>query len=131
MHNRIFQHDAPVSTVARLDPSSIFAKMDACPPLMRDEAQDAYLGKEVAWLLHFADGAVRQQGEAYLIFQVDDGVRVVTGTVVLADYPWLKSLRTNETVRVRGRIRRVDAMKIELGAIRLDRPRPTVVPSNN
>ena len=131
MNNRIFKHADQISGVGSLDPAAIFAELETCPPLMREEAQGPYLGRQVTWMLHFADGSTRQ-GEAYLVFRVEgDGLRMITGTAALADYPWLKSLRANERVRVRGRIRRVGALTIELGMLELERPPRSIVPSNN
>ena len=44
---------------------------------------------------------------------------MITATVALSDYPWLRSLASEERVRVRGRIRRIDALDIQLDIFEL------------
>ena len=133
MKNRIFDN-SNTPNGWESEPAAIFEKMRSCPPLMRTEAQNAYIGKEVAWLLYFADGSIRENGEAHLIFRItSDPVRIdmVTGRVLLADYPWLKSLKAGEAVHVRGRIRQVDSFKIEIGMLELEQPHSRIAPSVN
>ena len=49
------------------------------------------------------------------IFKIPDQMlRIVEGTVSLAKYPWLKTLRADAPVRVRGRIRGIGVLSIEL-----------------
>ena len=133
MHNRIFDNShAPNGWES--EPAAIFEKMRSCPPMMRPEAQNAYIGKEVSWVLYFADGSIQENGEAHLVFRIKpDTIRMdmVTGSVLLADYPWLKSLQASEAVRVRGRIRQVGSFKIELGMLELEQPHSRIAPSVN
>ena len=104
-----------MSEVGVPEPSEIFAEMDAQPPLKRGEVAGMYLGKEVYWSLLFANADELSQGGAWLLFRFDpDHVRMVVGTVRLIDYPSLRSLRVGETVFVRGRIRKIDILSIEL-----------------
>jgi len=96
-------------------PSQLFAHLEAQPPLMRASAGNAYVGKEVNWNLMFVDGSERVTGKASLIF--DTGVlgdRMIRGDVSLTEHPYLRSLPSGEPVRVRGTIRRVDALFVEL-----------------
>ena len=98
-----------------LSSAKIFADIEAQPPLMRDEAAEAYLGQEVDWALTFASGSKDNSGNAHLSFHISNEViRGVQGTVSLSEYPWLKSLRADEPVRVRGRIRAISTLSIEL-----------------
>ena len=105
-----------------LRPAGIYAEIKSQPPLMRDEAGHKYVGREVEWLVTFANGW-ESEGQAHLSFCVEPHViSMVKGTVSLADYPWLKSLRADAVVRVRGRIRRVESMTIELDKLELGLP---------
>ena len=98
-----------------LSPSEIFAEVEACPPLMREQAKAAYIGKEVAWPAIFANGYEQSLGQVRLMFQPDPTqVKFIGTTVCLLDYPWLKSTRAGETIHARGRIKNIDALRIEL-----------------
>ena len=44
--------------------------------------------------------------------------------MALSDYSWLKTLRANELLRVRGRIRSIDALAIDLDILALGIPEP-------
>ena len=86
---------------------------------MRQDIWDTFIGKEVEWSLPFANGSV-SQGQAEVYFNsapFDEGM--VAGIVSLAEYPWLKSLRVGEVIRVRGRICRVEALMIHLDNVEL------------
>jgi hypothetical protein len=104
-----------MSNVTFLDPANIFAEIEAHPPLMRAEAANTYVGKDIDWLLTFFSGHELGIGRARLTFRIaSQGIGMVVGAVSLSDYPWLKSLHADEPVRVRGRIRKIDTMSIEL-----------------
>ena len=82
-----------MSAVNVLEPATIFAEIEAQPPLMPDEAAEAYLGQEVNWALTFSSGTKDRSGNARLSFRTpDELVRKVHGTVRLSEYPWLNSL---------------------------------------
>ena len=105
-----------MSEVDSIEPAGIFAEIDAQPPLMRDQLASAYIGREVYWALVFANGREDRPGEAWLMFRYNPHhVRMITGIASLSDYPSLRSLRSGETVLVRGRIRKIDVLlSIEL-----------------
>ena len=104
-----------MSDITFLDPANLFAEIDAQPPLMRDEAAKRYVGREVDWPLTFFSGHEHDLGQARVMFRVaSQGIGMVVGAVSLSDYPWLRSLHADEAVRVRGRIRNIDTMSIEL-----------------
>ena len=114
------------SGAGSLEPSEIFAKIEACPPLMREQAKAAYLGKEVAWPVIFVDGYEQSSGHARLTFQYQPSeVKFIGATARLSDYPWLKSTRAGETIRLRGRIRSINTLAIELDLKELLLAHPT------
>ena len=97
------------------EPSQFFAEIDAQPPLMRANVANTYVGKEVDWNLFFVDGSEPIAGTASLIFH--SGVMVVwiiSGEVSLIEHPYLRSLPAGEPVRVRGKIKKIDALSINL-----------------
>ena len=113
--------------VKALEPAAIYSEINAQPPLMREEASEAYIGEEVEWLLTLANGSVRK-GRAELIFHFDSrDTRMVCGKAPLARYPWLKSLGAGETVRVRGRISRITSLSIDLDVLELGLPEPAAL----
>ena len=98
-----------------LEPATIFAEIEARPPLMREEAKAKYLGKQVRWMLMFLDGRRDQEGEAHLTFHFNsEDVRMVSGNVPLPRYPRLRSMQPGEFLCVRGAIRKIDSLCIEL-----------------
>ena len=106
-----------------LQPSEIFAKIEACPPLMRDQTMQRYIGRTVNWLLTFRNGSTNDRGQARLIFNTQpDGIRMIAGTAPLSKYPGLKSLPSGESVRVRGRIRKIDSVCVNLDITELELP---------
>ena len=110
-----------------LEASDIYADINSYPPLRRQEIANTYIGKEVDWLLTFSNGS-EEQDEAHLIFRSEPHqIRMITGTVALSDYPWLRSLASDERVRVRGRIRRVDELITKLDILELALPEPAKV----
>lgn len=93
----------------------IFSEIEACPPLMRDEAKAAYLSREVDWILTLVDGREDQPGWARLMFRRQrNDLPYVAARVPLSDCPWLRYVHSGETVRLRGRIADVNARSIEL-----------------
>ena len=113
--------------VEMLEPSHIYQDVESHPPLMQEEAQRKYIGQEVEWRLAFFSGSM-QQDQAHLMFRCElRQVRPfggITGTVSLSSYPWLKTLPADEPVLVKGRIRRVNSMTIELDILELSIPEP-------
>ena len=97
------------------DPSHIFAEMDAQPPLMRSQVVARYIGMEVDWLITLANGSEDHSGQAHLLFQFDSrSVRMVTGEVSLSEYPQLRATRAGSPLRIRGTIRKITTLSIEL-----------------
>ena len=100
---------------AALDPLTIFAKIEEQPPLMRPEAIKAYLGKEVSCSATFADAREQKPGQVHVVCWCEPkSSKLVVGDVPLADYPQLRQLRVGERLRVRGTIRKIDTLSIEL-----------------
>lgn len=98
-----------------LEPSAIFKEIEAKPPLMREQAKAKYIGKQVKWTLTFLDGREGQDGEAHLTFHFNpQDIRMVSGNVFLSEYPRLRSMQPREALRVRGAIRKIDSLCIEL-----------------
>ena len=98
-----------------LAPSRLFTEIDAQPPLMRVNAANAYIGKEVDWNLFFLDGSEPVPGMASIMF--NSGVsanRIILGEVSLTEHPYLRALHSGEPVRVRGKIRKIDGLCIDL-----------------
>ena len=120
MKNRIFKNGKEPSEDP-LKPTAIFAEIKTHPPLMRDEAAQAYLGKYVEWPLMFASGSIWEGDAVRLTFHAEpNGVTWVVGIVSLAKYPWLKMLHADEPVRVCGHIRRIEyPMEIKLDVTHL------------
>ena len=109
-----------------LEPSTIFKDIEAQPPLMRDEVMQTYIGRKVNWQLTFRNGQVGDRDEAWLIFDAEPkGVRMVTGTVPLSKYPRLRTLPSGEIIHVRGRIRKIDAVCVDLDIAELKLPAST------
>jgi len=104
----------------RINPATIFAEIQAQPPLMRQEAAKAYIGKMVNWPVTFANASEQSSGQAHLIFRFDPhDMSMITGNVLLSDYPQLRALRSGERLRVRGTIRKIDQLFIELDISKL------------
>jgi len=99
-----------------MEPSVIFAEIEAQPPLMRQQAARAYCGIESDWLLTFANAKEGRPGEAHLYFNVEPHaiMKMVSGTVSLRKYPQLRQLQVGAPVRVRGKIQKVDPFFINL-----------------
>lgn len=111
------------SEIKMLEPTEIYAEIDSRPPLTRTEAARAYAGKDVDWTLWYVFGRERSSGQVHLAFQIArQEVRMAAGTVALSDYPWLKSLRADQAVRVRGKIRHIGTLTIEVDIAELTFP---------
>ena len=96
-------------------PSCIFADIEAQPPLMRAEVSQRYLGEEIDWLLTFTNGRELDAGRAWLTFDFDPrSIKVIVAEVGLAEYPHLRTMRAGELLRIRGTIRKINALSIEL-----------------
>ena len=97
------------------EPLEILTQIGSLPPLMRANAANAYIGKSVEWDLIFVDGDGTVPGRARLVFRAGStGVRMIMADASLEDYPYLRSLPSGEAVRVRGRIKKIDALFIQL-----------------
>ena len=106
-------------TAKVLEPSEILEEIRTQPPLMRQEVRDTFIGKEVEWLLTFANGSL-SRGRADVYFNTaPHDIGMVAGTASLTEYPWLKSLKVGEAVRVHGRINRVQALMVDLDILEL------------
>ena len=104
-----------ISKVRVPTPAAIFAAIEAQPPLMRQQAAGAYIGKEVHWALMFSNGSESRPGEAWLIFRFDPhNLKMVTGCALLSDYPSLRVIRPGETVLVHGRIKKIDELGLSI-----------------
>ena len=115
-----------LAKIKPLEPSKIFAKIAACPPLMREQASIAYIGKTVTWSAIFVNGYEQSSGQVRLTFQPEPNeIKFIGATVRLSDYPWLKSTRAGETIHVRGRIKKIDTLCIELERSELLLAQPT------
>ena len=107
-----------------LEPSDIFAEVESARPVLREALRSTFVGDDVKWLLTFGNGwALDERAQLTLYFD-PDSIRRVIGTVWLPDHPWLGMLRANDALQVRGRIRRVDAVSIELDVLELGIPEP-------
>ena len=116
-----------------ITPAEIYTDINSHPPLMQDDAKKKYIGQEVEWLLTFSSGSV-EHDEAHVMFRSEGrslgraaGLGGVSGDVSLSAYPWLKTLRADEPVRVRGRIRGIHFIAIELDILELSVPEPARV----
>ena len=106
------------------DPLELFTQINSLPPLMRADAANAYVGTMVEWNLIFVDGDETVSGRARLVFRSGaTGVRMIMTDASLEDYPYLRSLPSGEAVRVRGRIRNIDALCINLDLTELVLPK--------
>lgn len=104
-----------MSDMRSIEPAGIFAEIDAQPPLMRQQTAAAYFGREICWSLMFANATEPYQGQARLMFRFNpDSVRMVVGDIVLSTYPSMMGARDGESVLVRGRVRKIDNLCIEL-----------------
>jgi hypothetical protein len=113
-----------------ITPAEIYADVHSHPPLMQDDAKAKYIGQEVEWLLAFSSGSV-DDDQARLMFHSRSRGELnpfggVAGWVSLSAYPWLKTLRADELVLVRGRIRRVHFIAIDLDILELALPEPAI-----
>lgn len=120
---------ASPATNARFDeptPQHIFAEIEAQPPLMRPQAAKAYLGKAVDWPMTFANANEEPAGQARALFRFGPHeIKLITGNVPLSRYPQLRSMRAGERLRVRGTIRKIDTLFIELDISELVLAQPT------
>ena len=98
-----------------VDPTGIAREIESQPPLMREQAASAYLGKEVDWCVAYRNAYELSSRRVQLLLAYEARhAPMITGTVALSEYPELKRLRAGETVRVRGTIRGVDMLQIAL-----------------
>lgn len=97
-------------------PSEIFTQLDAQPPLMRSKFfKKEYFGMEVDWPVTFADAWEGSADTVRVAFRFESGnIQAVVGDASLSHYPQLRHLRRGESLRVRGRIRSVSSLWIEL-----------------
>ena len=103
-----------------ITPSGIFEEFDTQPPLMRRSFMEKYLGMEVDWSVTFADAWEGHTETVRVAFRFEPhSVRMITSDVLLSDYPRLRNLRAGEPLRVRGRIREVSRLWIELDVAEL------------
>lgn len=104
-----------MSELRVLEPASIFAELNAQPPLMRPQAIEKYLGAEIDWRVRLLDARERRPDEIHVVFYGDPkGNEIVTGDVPLSKYPQLRLMRVGDPAQVHGKIRHIDTMRIEL-----------------
>lgn len=97
-----------------MTPEEIFAEFEAQPPLMRPRFAEKYVGMEINWLVRLAD-AWQAGKNTRVAFHVDTlGIHAIGGEVPRAQYPQLEYLHAREPLRIRGRIRSVSSLWIEL-----------------
>ena len=95
--------------------STIIEEIQAQPPLMRPQAARAYHGIEGEWVLTFANAQEGPSGQARLYFTAEPhAMKMINGRVSLRKYPQLRQLQVGAPVRVRGTIRRIEPLFIEL-----------------
>ena len=98
-----------------MTPEEIFAEFEAQPPLARRRSMQRYLGVEMDYPVTFADAWEADNETVRIALRFEPhSVRGIVGNVALADYPQLEHLRAGEPLRVRGRIRSVSTLWIEL-----------------
>lgn len=98
--------------MTELTPVQVFDEYKAQPPLMRPRFAKKYVGMEVDWPVRFAD-AWKSGKEIRVAFHVEL-LRGISGSVPRSMYPQLEHLHANEPLRIRGRIRSVSTLWIEL-----------------
>lgn len=104
-----------IAATKPLEPSAIFGEIESHPPLMREQARAAYIGREVAWSAIFVNGYEQSPGQVRLTFQPEPNeIKFISVTTRLSDYPWLKSACAGEAVRLRGNIRSIDTLSVEV-----------------
>lgn len=96
-------------------PAQIFSEFEAQPPLMRSEVARQYIGLDVDWPVTLADAREQRPGEIHVVgWSTSRGNGLIVVDVPLSAYPQLRTLRVNDPFRVKGKIKRVDAVVIEL-----------------
>lgn len=106
-----------------ITPADIYREIESHPPLMREDVGKSYIGNEVEWIVTFTSGSVHHD-HAQLTCWVEGHrpPKMVFADVSLATYPWLKSLPADTAIRMRGRIRAIDAMAITLDIAEISIP---------
>lgn len=100
--------------MAELTAEQIFQDYSVQPPLMRPRFAQKYVGMEVDWPVRLAD-AWQAGKNVRVAFHLDTpGIHAIGGDVPRTQYPQLEHLQTREPLRVRGRIRLVSTLWIEL-----------------
>lgn len=101
--------------MAELTPVQIFKEYDAQPPLQRPRYISDLFGTTVDWPVKFFDASAIDADVASVAFHYEALlVRMITGKVSRSAYPRLENLCEGEPMRMRGRIRSVSALCIEL-----------------
>ena len=92
----------------------VFGEYSAQPPLVRPQFAKKYVGVEVDWPVRFAD-AWEAGKKIRVAFHLETpAIRGISGNVPRARYPQLEHLHAREPLRIRGRIRSVSTLWIEL-----------------
>lgn len=82
---------------------------------MRPEARQTYQGMEVDWSVTFTNAQAHRSSRASVYFSSGPHLlSMIVGKVLLSEYPRLKRLQVGAPVQVRGTIRKIDALFIEL-----------------
>lgn len=101
--------------MSELTAEQVFQDYSAQPPLMRPKFAQKYVGMEVDWPVRFADAwEIGKTGKNLRVMFHVELLRGISGTVPRAKYPQLEHLQAKEPLRIRGRIRSVSTLWIEL-----------------
>ena len=97
------------------NPARIYAEFDAQPPLMRPEVVSEYIGRDVNWSVTLAGAREERPGQAFVSFHFEPhSVRMIGGEVSLSEYPQLKLTHVGHPIHLRGKIRKIDTLSIQL-----------------
>lgn len=113
-----------------LTPVQIFQTYDAQPPLQRPRYISDLFGISVDWPATFFTASANDADLVSVAFHYETlPVRMITGKVSRSTYPRLENLCAGEPMRIRGRIRSVNALCIELDITELRFCLETVLPT--
>ena len=109
-------------------PRQIMDDIDSRPSLQQRDVINGYKGNFVDWLLELGGAREEKDDQVHVLLRTPILVRgvltypvMVSGTVSLSDYPWLKVTPDGSEVRVQGTIRDIDRLGITLDDLKLER----------
>ena len=101
--------------MTNLTPTQIFKEFDQMPPLQRPRLTEHLQGETVDWSVRLANAWQNNDETVRVAFRYGPPtVQSIIGNVRRSDYPQLEHLQVGESLRVRGRIRLVSTLWIEL-----------------